>query len=70
MHHIEPALIKDSGATGRQYCILRYFHFAIMATKAKSSVFRHFAIPEKAKGNYFKAKCNYCAATLSASTKA
>ena len=25
MNHIEPALIEDSGATGRQYCRLRYF---------------------------------------------
>ncbi len=35
-----------------------------MATKAKSSVFKHFSIAEKVEGN-FKAKYNYCPATLS-----
>ncbi len=43
---------------------IEVLHFATMATKARYSVFRHFAIPDKVEGN-FKAKCNYCPATLS-----
>ena len=67
MHVIEPALIEDSGVTGRQYCILKYFISQSWRLKPSLSVFRHFAIPEKhekVEGN-FKAKCNYCPATLS-----